>query len=441
MPATPTPALDALSPLDGRYATQTRELSQLFSEAALIRQRVAIELEWLHTLAAEPSIEDISTPPPDILVDPGAVKRIEEQTRHDVKAVEYYIREQLSDYPHLEFLHFACTSMDINNIAYARLLQQARTRLLRTLDAFTTELSALAHTHSALPMLARTHGQPASPTTLGKELQVYLTRLSRQRQGFSKLRIAAKLNGATGNYNAHYIAYPNVDWPTISRRFIENMGLRWNPCTTQIEPYDCIAEYCHVLVRINTILTDLSRDFWGYISLDYFKPRTTATQTGSSTMPHKQNPIDFENAEGNLGIANTLLNHLALTLPTSRWQRDLTDSTCLRNIGVALGHTTLAWQNLRRGLQLDINPERISQDLDQAWEVLTEAVQTVMRKHNLPNPYEQLRQLAKQPITPQRLHDFITQLQLPQPDQQRLLQLTPHSYIGNAPQQVVTPTH
>ncbi len=436
MPATLTPALDALSPLDGRYATQTRELSQLFSEAALIRQRVAIELEWLHALAAEPSIADISTPPPDILVDPGAVKRIEERTRHDVKAVEYYIREQLSDYPHLEFLHFACTSMDINNIAYARLLQQARTRLLHTLDQFTTELSALAHTHKTLPMLARTHGQPASPTTLGKELQVYLTRLSRQRQTFSKLRITAKLNGATGNYNAHYIAYPTVNWPAISRRFIENMGLCWNPCTTQIEPHDGIAEYCHVLIRINTILTDLSRDFWGYISLHYFKPRTTPTQTGSSTMPHKQNPIDFENAEGNLGLANTLLSHLALTLPTSRWQRDLTDSTCLRNIGVALGHTTLAWQNLRKGLQLDINPERISQDLDQAWEVLTEAIQTVMRKHNLPNPYEQLRQLAQDPITPRRLHDFITRLQLPQPDQQRLLQLTPHSYIGNAPRQV-----
>ena len=399
MPAAPTQHLDALSPLDGRYAEQTRELSNLFSEAALIKERIEIELAWLSTLAAEPAIDGIRTPPPPVQPDPAAVKRIEAQTRHDVKAVEYFLKEQLDGYPHLAYLHFACTSVDIDNIAYARILGRARKLLLQRLDQLLQRLTELAHAHADRPMLARTHGQPASPTTLGKELTVYTTRLQRQRQGLKEVRLAAKLNGATGNFNAHLAAYPDADWPGISRRFITNMGLTWNPCTTQIEPHDYMAEYCHALVRINTILIDLCRDFWGYISLDYFRPRTSATQVGSSTMPHKKNPIDFENAEGNSGIANALLNHLATTLPTSRWQRDLTDSTRLRNLGVALGHSILAWQNVTRGLDLDVNPQGIDNDLDNAWEVLTEAVQTVMRRHNLPNPYEQLRQLAQQPIT------------------------------------------
>ena len=433
MPASPTRPLDALSPLDGRYAAQTRALGELFSEAALIRERIQIELAWLQTLAAEPAIDGISDAPiPAIQADPEAVKRTEAEIRHDVKAVEYFLRQQLDGYPHREYLHFGCTSVDIDNIAYARILRRARQLLLDTLSTLTNPLAELACSHAARPMLSRTHGQAASPTTLGKELTVYTTRLVRQRRNFAQVRLTAKLNGATGNYNAHLAAYPDVDWPGISRRFIEAMGLTWNPCTTQIEPHDYMAEYCHALVRINAILTDLCRDFWGYISLGYFKPRTTAAQVGSSTMPHKKNPIDFENAEGNLGLANALLNHLATTLPTSRWQRDLTDSTRLRNLGVALGHTELAWQNIARGLDLDVHPERIHADLDGAWEVLTEAIQTVMRKHNLPHPYEQLRVLARQELTRDQLHAFIHTLALPPRDRDRLLALTPHRYTGNA---------
>lgn len=436
MPAAPTHRLDALSPLDGRYAEQTRELSALFSEAALITERIEVELAWLRALAAEPAMDGVRTPPPPVKPDPEAVKRIEAKTRHDVKAVEYFLKEQLSDYPHLSYLHFACTSVDIDNVAYARILGRARALLLERLDQLVGSLAELAHTYADQPMLARTHGQPASPTTLGKEMTVFTTRLERQRRGLADVRLTAKLNGATGNFNAHLAAYPDVDWPGISKRFITSMGLTWNPCTTQIEPHDYMAEYCHALVRINTILIDLCRDLWGYISLDYFRPRTSADQVGSSTMPHKKNPIDFENAEGNLGVANALLHHLAATLPTSRWQRDLTDSTRLRNLGVALGHSILAWQNITRGLDLDVNPERIDADLDNAWEVLTEAVQTVMRRHNLPNAYEQLRTLAQQPVTRKRLHVFINNLNLPAPDKQHLLELTPRTYIGNAPAQV-----
>lgn len=436
MPAVPTHPLDALSPLDGRYAEQTRELSALFSEAALITERIEVELAWLRALAAEPAVDGIRTPPPPVKPDPEAVKRIETKTRHDVKAVEYFLKEQLSGYPHLSYLHFACTSVDIDNVAYARILGRARELLLERLDQLVGSLAELARAYADQPMLARTHGQPASPTTLGKEVTVFTTRLARQRRELAGVRLTAKLNGATGNFNAHLAAYPDADWPGISKRFITNMGLTWNPCTTQIEPHDYMAEYCHALVRINTILIDLCRDLWGYVSLDYFRPRTSADQVGSSTMPHKKNPIDFENAEGNLGVANALLHHLAATLPTSRWQRDLTDSTRLRNLGVALGHSILAWQNINRGLNLDVNPERIDADLNNAWEVLSEAVQTVMRRHNLPNPYEQLRTLAQQPITRERLHVFINNLDLPAPDKQHLLELTPRAYIGNAPAQV-----
>lgn len=436
MPAVPTHPLDALSPLDGRYAEQTRELSALFSEAALITERIEVELAWLRALAAEPAVDGIRTPPPPVKPDPEAVKRIEAKTRHDVKAVEYFLKEQLSGYPHLSYLHFACTSVDIDNVAYARILGRARELLLERLDQLLGSLAELARAYADQPMLARTHGQPASPTTLGKEVTVFTTRLARQRRGLTDVRLTAKLNGATGNFNAHLAAYPDADWPGISKRFITNMGLTWNPCTTQIEPHDYMAEYCHALVRINTILIDLCRDLWGYVSLDYFRPRTSADQVGSSTMPHKKNPIDFENAEGNLGVANALLHHLAATLPTSRWQRDLTDSTRLRNLGVALGHSILAWQNINRGLNLDVNPERIDADLNNAWEVLSEAVQTVMRRHNLPNPYEQLRTLAQQPITRERLHVFINDLELPAPDKRHLLELTPRAYIGNAPAQV-----
>ena len=443
----------ALSPLDGRYAGKVDALRPIFSEFGLIKARVKVEVEWLLALAAEPGIVELK-PFPDAaitrlrvladglsLADAARVKAIERTTNHDVKAVEYLIKERLKDdaelAPALEFVHFACTSEDINNLSYALMLSDARqTVLLPTLDALIQTLRAMAHEHAALPMLSRTHGQTASPTTVGKELANVVARLQRQGETLAAALIAGKINGAVGNYNAHVAAYPEVDWTAFSRRFVESLGLDWQPYTTQIEPHDGIAELCDAQKRIDTICIDLCRDVWGYISLGYFKQSVKAGEVGSSTMPHKVNPIDFENAEGNFGIANALLEHFAAKLPISRWQRDLTDSTVLRALGTAFGHALIGYDALLRGLnKLSANPERLAADLDGAWEVLAEAVQTVMRRHGLPNPYEQLKALTRgHGIDETSMRGFITTLDLPADAKQRLLEMTPGSYAGLAEQ-------
>ena len=441
----------ALSPLDGRYAGKVEALRPIFSEFGLIKARVKVEVEWLLALAAEPAIVEL---PPFSeaavnrlralaeglsLVDAARVKAIERTTNHDVKAVEYLIKERLSDdaalAPALEFVHFACTSEDINNLSYALMLSEARRSvLLPTLDTLIQTLRAMAHEYAGLPMLSRTHGQTASPTTVGKELANVVARLQRQGETLAAALIAGKINGAVGNYNAHVAAYPDIDWTAFSRRFVESLGLDWQPYTTQIEPHDGIAELCDAQKRIDTICIDLCRDVWGYISLGYFKQSVKAGEVGSSTMPHKVNPIDFENAEGNFGIANALLEHFAAKLPISRWQRDLTDSTVLRALGTAFGHTLIGYDALLRGLnKLSANPERLAADLDDAWEVLAEAVQTVMRRHGLPSPYEQLKALTRgQGIDETSMRQFITGLDLPADAKQRLLDMTPSSYTGLA---------
>ena len=444
--------LTALSPLDGRYADKVDALRGDFSEFALIRQRVRVEIAWLDALAAEPAIAEV--PPfsdaakaalagaadafsPE---DAARVKAIERMTNHDVKAVEYWLKERFADVPEIarvsEFIHFACTSEDINNLAYGIALAEARrTSLLPALEAIAADLRALAHAHATLPMLARTHGQAATPTTLGKEFANVYARLERQIAAFAKVPIKGKLNGAVGNYNAHAIAYPDVDWERLAARTVASLGLEFSPYTTQIEPHDGIAEYCDALARANTVLVDLDRDIWGYVSLGYFRQRLREGEVGSSTMPHKVNPIDFENSEGNLGFANALLRHLAEKLPVSRWQRDLTDSTVLRNLGVALGHTLLGWTALRQGLaKLAVDPDRIAADLDANWEVLAEAIQTVMRRYGLPQPYEQLKALTrgKSGMTPEALHAFIEALALPDDAKKRLASLTPATYVGLA---------
>ncbi len=367
------------------------------------------------------------------------MKAIEAETNHDVKAIEYWLKEKVAGDRELEraaeFIHFACTSEDINNIAYALMVRNAREELAGALSALETRLVQLTHAHAALPMLARTHGQPATPTTLGKEVANFLHRLHRARARFAAVPILAKINGATGNYNAHVAAYPNVDWEGVARGFVESMGLEFNPYTIQIEPHDGLAELFDALSRMNTILIDLNRDMWGYISIGYFKQKTVEGEVGSSTMPHKVNPIDFENSEGNLGVANALLRHLSEKLPVSRWQRDLSDSTVLRNIGVAFGHSLLAYISLDRGLsRVEADPARLAEDLDATWDVLAEAVQTVMRRHGLPNPYEQLKALTrgKGGISAKALHAFIQSLDLPEAERARLLALTPASYIGKA---------
>ncbi len=441
----------ALSPLDGRYAGKVDALRPIFSEFGLIKARVKVEVEWLLALAAEPGIVELP-PFSDAaisrlraladglsLADAARVKAIERTTNHDVKAVEYLIKERLTDdtelAPALEFVHFACTSEDINNLSYALMLNEARqTVLLPTLDALIQKLRAMAHEHSALPMLSRTHGQTASPTTVGKELANVVARLQRQGETLAAALIAGKINGAVGNYNAHIAAYPEVDWTAFSRRFVESLGLDWQPYTTQIEPHDGIAELCDAQKRIDTICIDLCRDLWGYISLGYFKQSVKAGEVGSSTMPHKVNPIDFENAEGNFGIANALLEHFAAKLPISRWQRDLTDSTVLRALGTAFGHALIGYDALLRGLnKLSANPERLAADLDGAWEVLAEAVQTVMRRHGLPSPYEQLKALTRgHGIDETSMRAFIAGLDLPADARQRLLDMTPGSYTGLA---------
>jgi adenylosuccinate lyase len=441
----------ALSPLDGRYAGKVDALRPIFSEFGLIKARVKVEVEWLLALAAEPGIVELQPFSASAesrlhaladhleVADAARVKEIERTTNHDVKAVEYLIKERLKDDaelgPALEFVHFACTSEDINNLSYALMLNEARNRvLLPKLDALIDKLRGMAHAHAALPMLARTHGQTASPTTVGKELANVVARLQRQRDVLATLPMPGKINGAVGNYNAHAAAYPDIDWPAFSRKFVQSLGLDWQPYTTQIEPHDGIAETCDAQRRIDTICIDLCRDIWGYISLGYFKQSVKAGEVGSSTMPHKVNPIDFENAEGNFGIANALLEHFAAKLPISRWQRDLTDSTVLRALGTAFGHALVGFDALLRGLdKLSVNPERLAADLDAAWEVLAEAVQTVMRRHGLPNPYEQLKALTRgHGIDEASMRAFITGLELPADAKQRLLEMTPGGYPGLA---------
>jgi adenylosuccinate lyase len=444
-------ALLALSPLDGRYASKVDALRPIFSEYGLLKARVKVEVEWLLALAAEPGIVELS-PFSDAAAarlrtlasgfstaDAARVKEIERTTNHDVKAVEYFIKERLEGDqelgPALEFVHFACTSEDINNLSYALMLEQARNDvLLPALDKVIGQLRSLAHAQASQPMLSRTHGQTASPTTLGKEIANVVARLERQRRQIATVELTGKINGAVGNYNAHVIAYPEVDWPAFAQRFVEGLGIVFNPYTTQIEPHDNVAEIGDAARRANTILVDLARDIWGYISLGYFKQTLKQGEVGSSTMPHKVNPIDFENAEGNFGVANALFEHFSAKLPISRWQRDLTDSTVLRALGTAFGHTLVALDSLAKGLgKLTVAPERLDADLDAAWEVLAEAVQTVMRRHGLPNPYEQLKALTRgHGITEQSMREFIGSLELPADAKQRLLDLTPGNYTGLA---------
>ncbi|MCG8276573.1 adenylosuccinate lyase [Stenotrophomonas sp. NLF4-10] len=444
-------ALLALSPLDGRYASKVDALRPIFSEYGLIRARVKVEIEWLLALAAEPGIAelaDFSAAGKTTLralaegfspADAARVKEIERTTNHDVKAVEYFIKERLRDdtelAPALEFVHFACTSEDINNLSYGLMLAEAREKvLLPAYAGIAATLRKLAHEQATQPMLSRTHGQTASPTTLGKEIANVVARLERQVRQIAAVELTGKINGAVGNYNAHVVSYPDVDWPVFARKFVESLGLVFNPYTTQIEPHDNVAEIGDATRRANTILIDLARDIWGYVSLGYFKQRLKEGEVGSSTMPHKVNPIDFENAEGNFGIANALFEHFSAKLPISRWQRDLTDSTVLRALGTAFGHTQVALDSLAKGLgKLEVNPQRLDADLDAAWEVLAEAVQTVMRRHGLPNPYEQLKALTRgQGITARSMHAFIESLELPEDARQRLLAMTPGSYTGLA---------
>ncbi|MDR6935279.1 MULTISPECIES: adenylosuccinate lyase [unclassified Luteibacter] len=443
--------LTALSPLDGRYAAKAGPLRPIFSEFGLMHRRVHVEIHWLLALGADPGIVELPAFSAEAVTrllaiandfsaeDGERIKAIEATTNHDVKAVEYFIKEKIGNDPALaqakEFVHFACTSEDINNLAYSLMLRDAReTVLLPAIDQVIATLRALAHEHAGLSLLSRTHGQTASPSTMGKELANVVARLERQRRQLVAIEIPGKINGAVGNYNAHVISYPAIDWPALAARFVDGLGLTFNPYTTQIEPHDGIAEFADVLRRINIILIDLARDIWGYISLGYFRQALKAGEVGSSTMPHKVNPIDFENAEGNFGLANALLGHFAEKLPISRWQRDLTDSTVLRALGTAFGHSLVALESLMKGLgKLNVNAERIAADLDASWEVLAEAVQTVMRRFGLPEPYEQLKALTRgQGITKDSMRQFIDGLDLPADAKKALAELTPASYIGLA---------
>ncbi|MDR2196106.1 MAG: adenylosuccinate lyase [Gallionellaceae bacterium] len=444
--------LTALSPLDGRYVGKVDALRNHFSEYGLMRYRVLIEIEWFKALAAEPSItgfpplSDATQKQLDTLAsefsvaDAEAIKTIEKRTNHDVKAIEYWLRDKLATNPEtadkLEFIHFACTSEDINNLSHALMLKAGRDDvLLPALDTIINRLRDLAHQLADLPMLCRTHGQTATPSTLGKEMANVTHRLLRARERLASVELLGKINGATGNYNAHLAAYPDVDWENFARRFVEARGLSFNPYTIQIEPHDCMAELYDACARANTILIDLNRDIWGYISLGYFKQKVVAGEVGSSTMPHKVNPIDFENSEGNLGLANALLRHLSDKLPVSRWQRDLTDSTVLRNMGVAFGHTLLAWESCLKGLgKLEVNPQRVAEDLDNSWEVLAEPIQTVMRRYGIANAYDKLKEFTrgKDGINRDSLRAFITEQEIPEADKARLLALTPADYTGKA---------
>ncbi len=444
-------ALTALSPLDGRYAPKVDNLRQHFSEYGLIRNRVRVEIGWLMALAESPEIAECPTFSATTIgelktvmanfsvADAQAIKDIEARTNHDVKAMEYWLKQRLAANVEVmrvsEFIHFGCTSEGINNVSHALMLKDAVSNCyLPALDQTIARLRELAHQLAELPMLARTHGQPATPTTLGKEMANIAARLMRTRAQVAAVSLTAKFNGAVGNYNAHLSAYPSIDWEEFNRRFIESLGLEFNRYTIQIEPHDAMAELFDAIARANTILIDADRDIWQYVSLGYFKQKLKQGEIGSSTMPHKVNPIDFENSEGNLGLANAVLRHLAEKLPISRLQRDLTDSTVLRNMGVAFGYSLLAYDSTLRGLnKLEANPERLAEDLDMAWEVLAEPVQTVMRRFGVPNPYEQLKELTRgKGISRDDLRDFIATLPIPDADRVRLLEMTPATYIGKA---------
>ena len=447
-------SLSAVSPIDGRYGSKTADLRPIFSEFGLIRHRVLVEVRWLQMLAANSKIKEV----PELsesarslldgivdnfsVDDAEQVKTIERTTNHDVKAVEYFLKDKIKENEELmavnEFIHFACTSEDINNLSHALMLNTARNNIIiPQLRAVIDAMTQLAHELADTPMLCRTHGQPASPSTMGKEMANIAYRLERQFKQFTAVPIMGKINGAVGNYNAHISAYPELDWAEIAQNFVESLGIEFNPYTIQIEPHDYIAEYFDALARFNTILIDFDRDIWSYISLGYFKQKTIAGEVGSSTMPHKVNPIDFENSEGNLGIANALLHHLSSKLPISRWQRDLTDSTVLRNLGVGIAHSTIAYSSTLRGIsKLQINKEALAKDLDNTWEVLAEPIQTVMRRYGIEKPYEKLKELTRgQSITADTLKDFVDTLDMPEAAKQELKQLTPASYIGNAVEQ------
>jgi len=453
--AIPLDSLTALSPLDGRYEGKTAVLRSYFSEYGLIHRRILVEVRWLQALANHGQIKEVSALSAATnalldgivtnfsLADARRVKEIEATTNHDVKAIEYFLKEKTRGNEEIakvsEFIHFACTSEDINNLSYALMLRDAREQvLLARMDRVISTIAELARRYAAEPMLARTHGQPASPTTVGKEFANVAWRLQRTRDQFAHVEVLGKINGAVGNYNAHLIAYPDVDWSAFARHFVESLGLAWNPYTIQIEPHDYVAELLQALARFNTILIDFNRDVWGYIALAYFKQKVVKGEVGSSTMPHKVNPIDFENSEGNLGLANALFHHLAEKLPISRWQRDLTDSTVLRNLGVGFGYSVLAWDSCLRGLgKLEVNSARLAEDLDGNWEVLAEAVQTVMRRYGVPEPYEKLKELTRgrSGLTREAMHEFINGLNIPDDAKRRLLALTPATYIGNAASQ------
>jgi len=443
--------LNALSPLDGRYQSKVDALRPFFSESALIKYRAKVELAWLKALAAEAGIEEVAPFSPSTIQqlddaisqfseqDAAQVKAIEATTNHDVKALEYWLKAKFADnsevYKATEFIHFACTSEDINNLSHALMLRDAREHvMLPMLQQLIDKLSDMAKQLAHQPMLSRTHGQTATPTTTGKEIANVVYRLQRQQKQIMTAEILGKINGAVGNFNAHISAYPELDWEAFAKRFVESLGLSYNPMTIQIEPHDYMAELYQNLARINTILIDLDRDIWAYISVGYFKQKLKAGEVGSSTMPHKVNPIDFENSEGNLGLANAILGHLAEKLPISRWQRDLTDSTVLRNMGVALGYCVLGYEACLRGLnKLEINPARLAEDLDNSWEVLAEPIQTVMRRYGYDNPYDTLKEFTRgKSITKAALHELIQSLNIPEHAKQTLLALTPASYIGKA---------
>lgn len=443
-------SLSAISPVDGRYGSKTADLRPVFSEFGLIRARVTVEVRWLQKLAAHPQIAEVPALSDEAnailnqLVDnfgeteANRVKEIERTTNHDVKAVEYLIKERIADNAELaavsEFVHFACTSEDINNLSHALMLKQGLDVMLPVMQQVSDEIAQMGREFAAQPMLSRTHGQTASPTTVGKEMANVAYRLQRQIKQIQNVELLGKINGAVGNYNAHLSAYADIDWAQNASDFIESLGLSFNPYTTQIEPHDYIAELFDAVCRFNTIIIDFDRDVWGYISLGYFKQKTIAGEVGSSTMPHKVNPIDFENSEGNLGIANAIMQHLAAKLPVSRWQRDLTDSTVLRNMGVGFGYSLIAYQSSLKGIsKLELNPARLNEDLENSWEVLAEPIQTVMRRYGIEEPYEKLKALTRgQDMTKDTIMAFVDTLEMPEAAKEELKQLTPHSYIGNA---------
>jgi adenylosuccinate lyase len=447
-------SLTAISPVDGRYGSKTEALRPIFSEYGLIRHRVLVEVRWLQALAACPEIIEVAPLSEhannvlDNIVtkfseeDAQRVKNIERTTNHDVKAVEYFLKEKIAGNEELEavseFIHFACTSEDINNLSYALMLAEGRGQvMLNEMDEIIDTMRGLAHEFAEAPLMSRTHGQPASPSTMGKEFANVVARLRRQRQQVAEVEMLGKINGAVGNYNAHLSAYPDLDWADFAEKFVASLGLTWNPYTIQIEPHDYIAELFDAVARFNTILIDFARDVWGYIAMGHFKQKVVAGEVGSSTMPHKVNPIDFENAEGNLGVANALFTHLAQKLPVSRWQRDLTDSTVLRTLGVGFAHSSIAYQSLMKGLgKLEINRQNMADELDRNWEVLAEPIQTVMRRYGIEKPYEKLKELTRgQRVTQQIMQDFVDGLDIPDEAKARLKAMTPASYIGNAVEQ------